>query len=171
MIASVLPITYRGDPAIRGLAGLPTMMTASDVEQGAGGDSNVLAVMTSAQRSFSTAVQTPTNIQPANTQTTSAFSPSSPDSPQCPILADPVVCAGMNIGGAIGSTVGNAASGVVNSGSGCPNILLHPVDAVGCYIDRSLFGILAIGLILLGVWIFSSDNPVRDGVKAVARAA
>lgn len=141
--ASTSPVFFPGDPTIRGLAQLPTVMTAEDVAQGVGG--------TTLYRSFA-----------APQSAFDAFTvPTDPgeSSPTTPTI-------GQQPTGSFGA--GDGSDTTTDDSGGCPSFLAHPIDATSCVLDRFLFGILALLLIGFGIWIFASDDPIGDVVKTAA---
>jgi hypothetical protein len=145
---ALLPIFYHGDATIRGLARLPTVMTTADVAQGAGSDTNIASVLPTAQSQYDAYVGgfTGGDTPPIATPTQGGQG-----GVDCPWYSIDPRCWGQ-----YAKSGYNAAQ---PSGSpDCTDISIdHPIDAATCLLDRFLFGIVAIVLLGLGVYIFAKD--------------
>lgn len=148
---SLAPIAFTGDPTQRGLAKLPTLFTANDVSQGFTDDSPLGITLVAAGA----------RVQSNTGQ--SSGSASFTGNGEIPGATPPLVggSGGGTIGDIVTSVLGNGSSDTTSSGdsSDCSNMsILHPIDALVCILDRFLFGLVALVLIVLGIWMFAKGR-------------
>lgn len=115
---NLLPISYAGDPLIRGVEGRETVMTMSDVEQGAGNET-VAQGVEFLKGAFAAASGGSPVEQPEQ----------APD--------DGIHCDTLST----------------------TDFVLHPLDSVNCLLNRTLFGLLGLVIVTLGVaaFLFTKD--------------
>lgn len=147
---AAVPMSYAGDPTIRGLADMPTLFTASDVAQGAAQDTNISAMFSTASRSLFQSSITPSTsgAAPVQRPNVSAFDTSPTPKESTPTVTDPTN------GGDVHQPTTNTSDD-----TSCDNVsfLSHPVIAMECVLGRALFGILALLLVGVGLYVFVKD--------------
>lgn len=155
---AVLQISYPGDPTIRGLARLPTMMTAADVGQGAGGDTNIARALVSAQSSFEQFISGGNGSTSPTSLPYSSMSNPNPTPPLAP--TGPTTLPSVPTGGSTGASE-DCSKFTVGSwdwsmciGRKADNAVVAPITD---WLNRGLFGLLALVLVGFGVYIFVKD--------------
>lgn len=146
---SLTPIAFRGDPVSRGLAKLPTLFTANDVAQGAAEDAPITLALASASQQMNAA-----------SQGVASGSASFDSGENAPTATAPFAGGStIDVGAIVNAFTSDSGSSTGDSGNpDCANMsILHPIDAATCLLDRLLFGLGALVLLALGIYIFAKD--------------
>lgn len=159
---AIVPLSYQGDPTIRGLAGAPTLMTPTDVAQGVGGNtiSSILA-------NQSSVLTNQNNISGGG----GSLSLDGGD------VVSGIVNAGIKqattqLAGSSPSS-GSASSGSSSGAVDCSSVSFwgHPIDAITCSLDRGLFGLLGVLVLGIGLFLLFSDTDAGQAtISAVTKA-
>jgi hypothetical protein len=156
----ILQIMYPGDPTIRGLARLPTMMSAADVAQGAGG-SAIARTLSAAQTQFDAFANITSGSRSAQDVPYSSGGTGVPTPP--PVVGTPPIAGG---GTAPAPTTGGDDCSKYTIGSWDWSMCqgnkaadsLNPFSGGGDWINRGLFGLMALVLVGFGLYLFAKAD-------------
>lgn len=157
-----MPVIYPGDPVIRGLQRLPSMMSATDVRQGAANDTRAAEGLQSATEQFNTFRTMSTgSSSPGTGQIGSGEFTGNGDGVDWGKVGKGIIdyyTGGNNTGGDDAANSAGASDMATELG-GCKDVsfLAHPLIVLNCLLDRTLFGLVALVLIGFGLYLFAKD--------------